>query len=272
MKRTTPYKAAAEFENDLKKFANKFHVTLAEHSHKINDYFEISCYNLILRYYEKKGYKLEVKNLIKDDFKFKCSPNGFLKNFSYFKASKIDGDGNEDAVYIFHNATVQSAFDSRVFTTPDIVVSKVEVAGETTDHYITKQKLTFISHDNLVTFCEAKHITPFPELMINFIGTLHELKPECMSDEKEKQSSDHLAPTLMISGTFGKPTKRIKNSMEGRYYVNYFDNLFDDASVRLFFSKPQLNKFATLGKKSEFEPEYEEAEQPQELVDILDSI
>ena len=38
------------------------------------------------------------------------------------------------------------------------------------------------------------------------------------------------------------------------YYVNYFDNLFDDASVRLFFSKPQLNKFATLGKKSEFEP------------------
>ena len=35
MKRTTPYKAAAEFEDDLQKFANKFHVTLAEHAYKL---------------------------------------------------------------------------------------------------------------------------------------------------------------------------------------------------------------------------------------------
>lgn len=83
----------------------------------------------------------------------------------------------------------------------------------------------------------TKYITPFPELMIIFIGTLHELKPECMSDEEGKSVSDHLVPALMIFGTFGKPTKRIKNPFEGRYYVNYLDYLFDDASVRLFFSK-----------------------------------
>ncbi len=272
MKRTTPYKAAAEFEDDLQKFANKFHVTLAEHAYKTNEYFEISCYNLILRYYERKGYKLEVKNLKGSDFKFKCNPNGFLKNFSYFKATKTDEEGKEVTVFIFHNATVQSAFDDKVFTTPDIVVAKSDVASETTDHYITKLKLTYISKENLVTFCEAKHITPFPELMINFIGTLHELKPECMSDE-EKTASDHLAPSLMISGTFAKPTKRIKNSYESRYYVNYLDNLFDDASVRLFFSKSQLNKLATLGKKGEPEPEYEKIDKiPHGLADIFDSI
>lgn len=272
MKRTTPFKASSEFESELKAFANKFHVTLAEHAYKTNEYFEISCYNLILRYYERKGYKLEVMNLQNGDFRFKCNPNGFLENFSYFKVSKTGVDGNEEVVYVLHNASVQSAFDDKVFTTPDIVVAKSDVPSETRDHYITKQKLTYINRDNLVTFCEAKHITPFPELMINFIGTLHELKPDCMSDEEERPASDHLAPSMMISGTFGKPTKRIKNSVEGRYYVNYLDNLFDDASVRLFFSKSQLNKLATLSKKSEPEPEYEKAELPQELVDILDSL
>ena len=77
-----------EFEKDLKDFANKFRVTIAEHSLKTSGYFEISCYNLILRYYEKKGYTLEVMNLQSDGFKFKCGPHGYISNFSYFKATK----------------------------------------------------------------------------------------------------------------------------------------------------------------------------------------
>lgn len=108
-----------------------------------------------------------------------------------------------------------------------------------------------------MSFCEAKHLTPFPELMINFMGIVHELKPECMRDEVAKVASDHIAPSLMISGTLGKPTKRIQESLEKRYYVNLFDNLFDDSSVGAFSSKSKVNKMATLGKKSEREPMYE---------------
>lgn len=111
----------------MKDFANKFRVTLVEHSLKTSGYFEISCYNLILRYYEKKGYTLEVMNVQSDGFKFKCGPHGYISNFSYFKATKTDGDGQEESVYILHNATVQSAFDDKVFTTPDIVIAKTDV-------------------------------------------------------------------------------------------------------------------------------------------------
>ena len=74
---------------DLKDFANKFRVTIAEHSLKTSGYFEISCYNLILRYYEKKGYTLEVMNVQSDGFKFKCGPYGYISNFSYFKTKNI---------------------------------------------------------------------------------------------------------------------------------------------------------------------------------------
>ncbi len=249
-KMTTPYKDVDKFEQDLKDFANKFRITLAAHSKRISDYFEMTCYNLIIRYYEKKGFTLEVKNLQDDNFRFKCNPNGYLDNFSYFKATKRDSKGNEDTIFIFHNATVQSAYDDEVFTTPDIVVSISEIPDISTSYYLKKHKLTYISKKNLVTFCEVKHLMPFPELMLNFIGIVHELKPDCTNNRGKKNKSDHLAPSLLISGTFGEPTRKIKKSLEKRYFVNYFDNLFDDASVRLFFSKSKMNKIATLGKKS----------------------
>ena len=90
--------------------------------------------------------------------------------------------------------------------------------------------------------------------MVNFIGTVHELKPECMNDDEEHVESNHIAPTMMMSGTFSKPTRRIKNSLEKRYYVNFFDNLFEDVSVRLLLSTYGIDQIATLGKKREIAP------------------
>lgn len=254
MKRTTPFKAPADFEKELTVFSNRYKVLLAEHSKRISDYFEMTCYNLVIRYYEKKGYDLTVQNLQGGKFKFKCSPTGLLKNFSYFKASKENGQGVEDVVYIYHNATAQSAFDEKVFTTPDIVVSNTDAPSETKDYYTTKKALSYIPKDNLITFCEAKHLTPFPELMVNFIGTVHELKPDCVDNKAAHPGSEHIAPSLMMSGTFGKPTRRIQHSFENRYYVNLFDNLFADISVRFLLSKYGIDRIATLGKKGDIVP------------------
>jgi hypothetical protein len=248
MKRTTPFKAPADFEKELAEFSNRHKITLAEHSKQISDYFEMTCYNLVVQYYEKLGYEVVVQNLKGGMFKYKCSPKGFLQNFSYFKAIKTNGDVIEDIVYIFHNATVQSAFDDYVYTTPDVVISKSDKPSETTDHYVTKLKLTYINRDNLVSFCEAKHYNPHPELMINFIGTVHELKPNCLKDGVVIPGSEHLAPSLMMSGTIGKPTRKIKESLESRYYINFFDSLFD-MSAKAFLTKRQMGKIATLGRK-----------------------
>ena len=117
-----------------------------------------------------------------------------------------------------------------------------------------KTGLSYIPKEHIVTFCEAKHLTPFPELMVNFIGTVHELKPDCVDNHEKHPDSDHIAPSLMMSGTFSKPTRRIQNSFEKRYYVNFFDNLFEDISVRLFLSKYGIEQIGTLGKKCEKAP------------------
>lgn len=262
MKRTTPFKAVTDFEKDLTDFSNKYKVLLAEHSKRISDYFEMTCYNLIIRYYEKKGYGVSVQNLKDGKFRFKCSPTGLLKNFSYFKATKSDKQGNQEVVYIYHNATTQSAFDDGVFTTPDIVISKTDTPSETKDYYATKKILSYIPQESLVTFCEAKHLSPFPELMVNFIGTVYELKPECLNNSIGHLKSNHIAPSLMMSGALGKPTKKIRDSFEKRYYINFFDNLFEDVAVRHLLSKSNLNQIATLGKKRDggLKGTYEELE------------
>lgn len=61
-----------------------------------------------------------------------------------------------------------------------------------------------------------------------------------------------------MSGTFSKPTGRIQYSFEKRYYVNFFDNLFEDISVRLFLSKYGIEQIATLGKKCDKAPIFED--------------
>lgn len=252
MAKTTPFKAVADFEKELTTFANQYKTIIHDHSDKISDYFEISCYNMIIKYYEQCGYKMQVRNLKGGKFKYKCSPNGHLENFSYFCAMTTNGGKSEDVFYIFHNATVQSAHDKKVFTSPDIVISKVNKSSYTDDHYQTKKKLSYLPNEDMITFCEAKHLSPFPELMLNFIGTVNELKPLCLTENGYDNFylRDHIAPSLMMSGSESKPCKTIRRSLERRYFVNYFDNLFDnpllgDASFL------EIEKITTLCEKGE---------------------
>lgn len=252
MAKTTPFKAVADFEKDLKQFANQHKTIIHDHSDKISDYFEISCYNMIIKYYEQRGYIMQVRNLQGGKYKYKCSPNGFLDNFSFFCAMNQYGGANEDVFYVFHNATVQSAYDKKVFTSPDIVVSKVSKSSYTTDHYQTKKKLSYLKNDDVISFCEAKHLSPFPELMINFIGTVNELKPLCLTKNgcDDICLSDHIAPSLMMSGSESKPCQTIRVSLERRYFVNYFDNLFDNPLLGNA-SSFSIDKITTLCKKGE---------------------
>ena len=48
MKKTTPFKAPSDFEQELTEFSNKYKVLLADHSKRISDYFEMTCYNFVI--------------------------------------------------------------------------------------------------------------------------------------------------------------------------------------------------------------------------------
>jgi hypothetical protein len=222
---TSPFKDFVLFENEIKDFANKYKTIVVNQVKRISDYFEMTCFNYIVRFYELKDYDLQVKNLQSGKYRYKCSPSGIQKNFSHFEASiKID-----DKTFNFeiqHNLAVQSSHDPKLFTTPDISIIKKGKVKYTNNYYDTKTTFSYVENKNMMTFCEAKQFNPFPELLFNFMGILNELKKEYMFDNGKELNPAHIAPSLMISGKPNKQVNTIKESLERRYCGNQIPKLY----------------------------------------------
>src|SRR5690554_3032792 len=229
VKKTSPFKEFALFEKEIKEFANKYKTIVVNQAKRISDYFEMSCFNYIVRFYELNGYNLEVKNLQSGKYRYKCSTSGIQSNFSHFEAS-IELKKKKHRFEIQHNLAVQSSQDNRLYTTPDISVIKKGKVKNTNEYYDTKKTFSYVENIALMTFCEVKQFNPFPELLFNFIGVLNELKKEYMTDNGIEHIPIHIAPSLMISGKSIKQTDNIKASIEKRYCVNILFDLFYNAT------------------------------------------
>lgn len=245
-KETSPFKEQALFEKEIKDFANKFKTTVVNQAKRISDYFEMSCFNYIVRFYELNAYELEVKNLQSGKYRYKCSTSGIQSNFSHFEAT-IEIDKKKHRFEIQHNLAVQSSQDKTIFTSPDISVIKKGKVKNTKEYYDTKTTFSYVENKELMTFCEVKQFNPFPELLFNFIGVLNELKKEYLTNDGVDLIPIHIAPSLMISGKPNKQTKRIKESLEGRYCINIIYDLF--YTGKFTFSKGYINELRKTGKK-----------------------
>jgi hypothetical protein len=246
VKKTSPFKDFTLFEQEIKDFANKYKTTVVNQAKRTSDYFEMTCFNYIVRFYELNGYKLEPKNLQAGKYRYKCSPAGIQSNFSNFEAS-INIEQKEILFEIQHNLAVQSSHDIALFTTPDISIINSGKVQYTKEYYDTKTTFSFIENKDLMSFCEVKQFNPFPELLFNFIGVLNELKKEYMTDDGVMLMPSHIAPSLMISGKPNKQAKNIKSSLENRYCVNIIFDLFYNATFT--FSKSNVKELRKTGKK-----------------------
>lgn len=245
-KKTSSFKEFALFEKEIKDFANKYKAIVVNHAKRTSDYFEMSCFNYIVRFYELNGYNLEVKNLQAGKYRYKCSPARIQSNFSHFEAS-IEYEKKRLNFEIQHNLAIQSSQDDKIFTTPDISIITKGKIKYTKDYYSTKTTFSYVENNDLITFCEVKQFTPFPELLFNFIGVLNELKMEYMTDNGIEYPTNHIAPSLMISGKPNKQTTIIKKSLESRYCINIIYDLFYSATFT--FSKGNIDDLRRTGKK-----------------------
>lgn len=241
----SPFKDIALFETEIKEFINKFKAIVVTHSKRVSDYFEMSCFNDVVRFYELNGYKITIENLQKNEYKYKCSTSGIQANFSHFQATITQGE--EIFQYeIHHNLAVQSCHDNDIFTTPDISVIKANTAQTILGYYETNTRFSFVENKSLMSFCECKQFQPFPELLFNFIGVVNELRQDIIFNKFEELKPVQIAPSLMISGKPNRQTLRIKNSLESRYCVNIIYDLFYSRSIT--FSKQYFKNLRIAGK------------------------
>ena len=59
-KTTSPFKNHSQFEKEIKAFANKYKTIVVNQAKRTSDYFEMTCYNYIIRFYELHGYDVTV--------------------------------------------------------------------------------------------------------------------------------------------------------------------------------------------------------------------
>ena len=89
----------------------------------------------------------------------------------------------------------------------------------------SKIRHSFIPNDRLVTFIEVKHLNPFPEIVFSFTGLLLEFSPKCVLAWKAGSAGNHPCPAMVFSGDGSKHTRRIINSLSGRYGINFVTGL-----------------------------------------------
>src|SRR5690606_24687399 len=131
---------------------------------------------------------------------------------------------------IHHNLTIQSGHQQDIYLTPDISVVNTNAIISDYNHYSVERsakKFCYVKNADLQTFCEVKNFNPFPELLYNFIGVYNELKAKAIDQDLHNQEPLQIAPSLMISGKENEHTKRIKKSLESRYKINIFFDLFE---------------------------------------------
>jgi len=220
----SPFKEKDTFKKEIRSFLGRFNSIIHDHADRISDYFEMSCFNYIIQYYEDCGFKVEVQNLQDNKYKYKCSTTGNHENFSHFSAVK--GIDPENDIQIHHNLAIESKFDNEIYTTPDITVIRKSSIESRTDFYKRKITFCYVRNCNMITFAEVKHFNPYPELLFNFIGTVNELKGIYHAFPHKIVKTEHFAPFLMISGKSTDHTDNIRKSLTRRYNINIIYDLF----------------------------------------------
>ena len=227
---TNPFKKPEELEAEINDFLKKHKSYLSNQAKRLCDFFEMSCYNLVVEYYVNQGYKVQIENLKVNRFHYKLSPKGYPSNFSFFTASKTIKTEKGELKYKFeihHNVTIQSAQDPDIYLTPDISVINADSIITEDNHYLvpnSKLKYCYVPNKEFLTFCEVKQYTPFPELLFSFSGLYGELIEKNNVDFID--SIQHIAPSLMLSGLGNLHTNKIKESLEKREPMNIVFDLF----------------------------------------------
>ncbi len=208
----------------ISRFLTRHNITIDRYSEKLPQLFEMMAYNFVVSYYRRKGFKVWPVNLQNGHFKYKIQPYGYPDNFSWFEGSKLYRNKNCD-IEIHHNLPVEALeCNTTCFITPDVSVIKKGSLKQLNDSYwlLNRTRYYFASKEGLLTFCEAKYLDPFPELLFNFIGMLAAMKPLNGTSNKMLYGLKFMAPSLLLAGSGNKHNRRIQNFLIRKYRINVF--------------------------------------------------
>lgn len=234
-----PYKDASLLKTDIESFLAKYSALFQKQGSRISHFFEMNCYNYVVKFYENNGFAASAQNLKDGVFKYKLVASGNPDNFSYFLVSKsVRGKIYEFEVH--HNLSIECAHEKEIFYTADIsVIKRGSIERISPSTYVAKRSCC--KSVNLETFLEVKHLSPFPELLFSFTG----IPENFLIKEDRSNAVQHLAPSLLMSGRANAHAEKIKKFLEDRYHINIIFDLFGTPSI-IYSKKHSKKKIGTL--------------------------
>ncbi|WP_323920118.1 hypothetical protein [Aeromonas caviae] len=230
-------------EQKIKDFAEKHSTTYNKKGRELSASFEIGCFHALLNFYEARGFALKIENPIDGEYRYLTTPNGNPSNFSYISAIGIDG-----CFEIRQQVRIKSHLNNDIAFAPDMVVLfKESIISKTTDSDYASGKRPFysVSSKDVVAAHECKSMTPFPELLVSFIGlfiTAHEWYEQSEENISPLNNNGvHLAPTMFVGGTASALHLRMIKALESVYPINIVVGLHQ-GTWNLYADNRKLNK------------------------------
>jgi hypothetical protein len=211
---------AAKISAAIARFAKDHRTTLTDIGNRQTQLLEIGSAVAVVQHYRANGYNTTIQNPAgSSEFKVKLSTRGHPANYSRVLCER----GNL-AFEIHTNLSVESGRRDHGIYCVDVAVVKAGVVPSKK----TKAQAAVLNNNDLITFAEAKKLVIYPMLLAHFIGIVHEVAPQYMTDYKRTEvPNGHLPPTLITLGNFTKNARVIQESFERRKYKICIAEQFD---------------------------------------------
>jgi len=206
----------------MRDFARRYNTVYAKKERVLSAYFEIGCFLALVKFYEAIGFSGEIKKPdANNSYKYLTTPSGNPENFSYMLMSK-----KGVSVEIRQQVRIVSHIGVDIAFTPDIVVipENTEINRTTDSDYAGgKRGFFYVTSDQVIAAHECKSLSPFPELLVSFIGTVVAAHQWIENDDYSTildANGDHLAPSLFVGGTSRALHLRMIKGLKDAYPMN----------------------------------------------------
>lgn len=185
----------------LADFTREYSLVFIGLGHRQSQILELCAVVAVQDHYRSLDYDVAVRHPDGGrDFVVKTSTRGHPSRYSRIVVTK-DGDVAE----IHMNLLVRGAHDEGIYCV-DVAIVEPGVVPGPTDH---KSKWECLANEALISFAEVKRLAIYPMLLAQFVGIVHELKPEFLSGQRRLLQDTHLAPTLIVLGHFSGNSRHI---------------------------------------------------------------
>jgi len=219
-------------KSDLAKFFQDHKAKVTDFGTTVNQCFEAYVFASVVNWYEEHGWEVTfvhpdgATKMAKLKFNTKGRPNKYT--YAICKRSGL-------AIQVRHALRVATRHCNDAQTHRANVVLDVAVFDDCDlSDYGTSDAL---DNRKLITFAEAKHMSAFAELVVGFIGMVHEICPDRLTFAKKrrpKRSVDHLPPFLYVSGHLNPTARGILETIEARKMdINIFDYTMNLTQLKL---------------------------------------